>query len=143
MGNRSARELVEEASPLDCDMSTFVSTFADESACEEVLMGHRFPGGFRCPRCGGAGYSMVRARAHTCQCSRCRKQVSLTSGTAMQGSKLPLRAWFLAFRLVTHSKRGVSAAELARELGVCEKTGQYLLRRIRGAMSRSECLPGA
>lgn len=143
MGNRSARQLLKAQSPLDGDMATFVSTFSDESACEEVLFGMRFPEGFRCPRCGGESYSMVRGRRHTCQCSRCRRQVSLTAGTAMQGTRLPLAKWFLAMRLMTHSKRGVSAAELSRELGVCEKTGQYLLRRLRGAMSRSECLPGA
>lgn len=143
MGNRSARQLLRAQSPLDGDMATFVSTFSDEAACEDVLLGMRFPGGYRCPRCGGESYSMMRTRPHTCQCTRCRKQVSLTAGTAMHGTKLPLTSWFLAIRLMTHSKRGVSAAELARELGVCEKTGQYVLRRLRGAMSRSECLPGA
>lgn len=143
MGNRSARQLLRAQSPLDGDMATFASTFADEAACEEVLLSMRFPGGYRCPRCGAGSFSMMRTRPHTCQCTRCRKQTSLTAGTAMHGTKLPLSKWFLAIRLATHSKRGVSAAELSRELGVCEKTGQYLLRRLRGAMSRSECLPGA
>ncbi len=143
MGNRSARQLLRAQSPLDGDMATFVSTFSDEAAREEVLLGMRFPGGYRCPRCGGESCSMMRTRPRTCQCTRCRKQVSLTAGTAMHGTKLPPSSWFLAMRLMTRSKRGVSAAELARELGVCEKTGQYVLRRLRGAMSRSECLPGA
>ena len=143
MGNRSARQLLRAQSPLDGDMATFVSTFSDEAACEEVLLGMRFPGGYRCPRCGGESYSMMRTRPHTCRCTRCRKQSSLTAGTAMHGTKLPLSSWFLAMRLMTHSKRGVSAAELARELGVCEKTGQYVQRRLRGAMSRPGCLPGA
>lgn len=143
MGNRSARQLMGAISPLDGDMATFVATFSEEAACERALLEARFPGGYRCPRCGGESYSMMRSRRHTCQCTRCRKQVSPTADTAMQGTKLPLSKWFLSIRLATHSKRGVSAAELARELGVCEKTGQYVLRRLRGAMSRSECLPGA
>ncbi|MDP9860345.1 hypothetical protein J2S71_002041 [Olsenella profusa DSM 13989] len=52
-----------------------------------------------------------------------------------QGSRLPLPKWFLAFRLVAGSKRGVSAAELARALGTSETTARYVVLRLRGAMS--------
>lgn len=64
-----------------------------------------------------------------------RLQFSVTSGTPMRGSRLPLPKWFLAFRLVAGSKRGVSAAELARALGTSETTARYVALRLRGAMS--------
>ena len=61
----------------------------------------------------------------------------------MRGTKLPLAKWFLAAYLVTHSKRGVSAIELAKHLGVSERTAGYLLLRLRGAMARSESVQAA
>ena len=67
----------------------------------------------------------------------------MTAGTAMRGTKLPLAKWFLAAYLVTHSKRGVSAIELAKHLGVSERTAGYLLLRLRGAMARSESVQAA
>lgn len=127
----------------DGTMLQFLAKYSTEEACEEAVMEARFPEGYRCPKCGCETCSPIRNRPHARQCPRCRRQFSVLSGTAMQGTHLPLTKWFLAFYLVTHSKRGISAVELARHLGVCEKTGGYLLLRVRGAMARSECVQGA
>ena len=127
----------------DGTMLRFLAKYSTEEACEEAVMEARFPDGYRCPRCGCEACSPVRNRPHKRQCPKCRRQFSVLAGTAMQGTHLPLTKWFLAFYLATHSKRGISALELARHLGVCEKTGGYLLLRVRGAMARSECLQGA
>ena len=102
-----------------------------------------FPEGFRCPSCGHARCARVRGRARKWQCTRCSRQFSVTAGTAMRGTKLPLVKWFLAAYLMTHSKRGVSAIELARHLGVSERTAGYVLLRLRGAMARSESVQAA
>lgn len=124
----------------DGTLAEYVARYSDEAACERRLMEERWPGGWECPRCGCRTHTTVGSRRHMRQCTRCRLQFSLTKGTAMEGSKLPLTAWFLAFFLVARSKRGISALELARDLGVCEKTAGYVLLRLRGAMSGSGCL---
>ena len=61
----------------------------------------------------------------------------------MRGTELPLVKWFLAVYLLTHSKRGVSAMEPARQLGVSERTAGYVVLRLRGAMARSESVQAA
>lgn len=111
--------MVEEANGEDGGLLGWVSRYGDERSCEERLMRERFPG----------------CRPRKRQCTRCRRQFSVIAGTPMRGSHLPLAKWFAAFWLVARSKRGVSAAGLARQLGVSETTASYLLRRIRGAMA--------
>ena len=64
----------------------------------------------------------------------------MTAGTAMQHSKAHLRRWFHAMWLLARSKRGVSALELAAQVGVSENTATFMPGRLRGAMARSECL---
>lgn len=118
----------------------FVGRYGSERACEERLLEEKFPGGFVCPRCGNRRCSPVAGRAHKWQCTRCSKQVSVTAGTAMEGTKLALTKWFLAMWLVAQDRRGLSGSELARFVGCNERTGQYVLLRLRGAMAGSECL---
>ena len=67
-------------------------------------------------------------------CNSCRYQFSVTAGTIMHDSHLPLRKWFLAIYLMCESKKGVSANQLKRSLGVAYKTAWYLCHRIREAM---------
>ena len=115
MTSMSAR-MVAAADGGDGDLLSWVARHGDEASCEEGLMRLRFPGGWVCPRCGNRRCSPVAGRPRKRQCTRCRLQ-------------------FLAFRLVAGSKRGVSAAELARALGTSETTARYVVLRLRGAMS--------
>lgn len=142
MASMSARAL-RASNGEDGTMLGYLARYPTEEACEEAVMAARFPDGWECPECGNTRCSPVANRPRKRQCSRCRKQFSVTAGTAMQHSNLPLRKWFLAFWLVSHSKRGISALELARDLGVSEVTGRRVLLRLRAAMSGSECLPAA
>ena len=103
----------------------------------------RWPDGWECPRCGCATCSPVASRNRIWQCTRCSHQFSVTVGTAMQHSKVHLRRWFHAMWLLARSKRGVSALELAAQVGVSENTATFMLERLRGAMARSECLQRA
>lgn len=142
MASFSAKAL-KSSNGVDGTLLEYMARYPTEEACEEALMAARFPDGWVCPRCGNRSCSPVSGRPRKRQCTRCGKQLSVTSGTAMESSKLPLRKWFLAFYLVTHSKRGMSALELARHLGVSEVTGRRVILRLRGAMAGSECLQAA
>lgn len=112
----------------------FMQRFGNEQSCHEYLVKKRWPEGFTCPRCGARhGYTLSKGHI---QCAACRYQASVTAGTVMHRSHLPLTKWFLAMYLVTQDKRGISAVQLSRQLDVTYKTAWYLLRRIRSAMGQ-------
>ena len=100
---------------------------------DDLLERLRWPNGVACLRCGSLGVSEVRHRDEF-DCDGCRYQFSVTAGTIMHDSHLPLRKWFLAIYLMCESKKGVSALQLKRILGVAYKTAWYLCHRIREAM---------
>ncbi|MDP9860341.1 transposase-like protein [Olsenella profusa DSM 13989] len=87
MTSMSAR-MVAAADGGDGDLLSWVARYGDEASCEEGLMRLRFPGGWVCPRCGNRRCSPVAGRPRKRQCTRCRLQFSVTSGTPMQGSML-------------------------------------------------------
>jgi transposase-like protein len=112
----------------------FQSNFATEEACERYLAACRWPEGFVCPRCGDRrAYDLVNQRRW--QCAGCRHQVSLTAGTVLHRTKIPLTHWFWAAYLMTTDKRGVSALLVQRQLGLsCYETAWMLLHKLRRAM---------
>lgn len=116
-------------------MQDFMETFATESACRAYLISIRWPEGFSCPHCKNGGYWQV-GRGDL-KCRRCRRFISVTSGTVFQDSHLSLRLWFQAVWLMVSQKNGVSALGLSRALGMKrEKTGWELLTHIRGGLIR-------
>lgn len=93
--------------------------FGTESQCEKSLEVTRWPQGFVCPRCSGTTHSRFFNGNQTYwQCSGCRKQISLRSGTIFHASKLSLRQWFQALFLISQSKNSISTLELKRHIGV-------------------------
>ena len=120
----------------------FEVRFPDEAACARWLLEKRWPDGFRCPACGHAeAWELGRERL-TLQCAACERQVSVTAGTALHGSHLPLRTWFLAAWLVATHKNGMSARQLWRQLGLGSyKSAWLLLRKLRRAMVDPEREP--
>ena len=79
----------------------FQSDFATEEACQKYLAACRWPDGFICHRCGHErSYELVNQRRH--QCAKCRHQISLTSGTILHRTKIPLTDWFWAAYLMTN-----------------------------------------
>lgn len=100
-------------------MLEFFDRYGSQERCEEAVRAWRWPDGFVCPRCQGTWHSEFRRRARLYfQCSACRYQCSLLSGTIFEASKLELRQWFLAMQLLTQAKNSVSALELKRQLDV-------------------------
>ena len=117
-------------------IKTHMERFATEELCREYLAKVRWPEGFVCPKCGGRRYCKLSNGLY--QCSNCRRQTSVTAGTFMHRSHVPLTKWFLALYLVTQDKRGISAMQLAFSVSVNYKTAWLMLRRIRAAMGKRD-----
>jgi transposase-like protein len=113
----------------------FEVRFPDEAACARWLFERRWPDGFRCPGCGhGKGWELGRG-ALLVECARCHRQTSVTAGTVLRRSHLPLELWFLAAWLVATHRNGISARQLGLQLGLGSyETAWLLLRKLRHAM---------
>ena len=119
----------------------FQSQFATEAACRAYLAACRWPDGFVCPQCGNRSARELAGLGRW-QCARCRRQVSLTAGTVLHKTKLPLTVWFWAAYLMTTDKRGISALLLQRQLGLgCYETAWMMLHKFRRAMVNLEREP--
>src|SRR5438270_8111372 len=86
----------------------FQQRFGDEAACAQYLAAARWPDGFVCPGCGGGKAWRLETKAWTYECASCRRQTSVTAGTIMHHSKLPLTAWFWAAYLMATHSNGIS-----------------------------------
>src|SRR6202521_455592 len=120
--------------PFPKTLRQFQTDFATEEACQQYLTACRWPDGFSCPQCGHErAYELVNQGRH--QCAKCRHQVSLTSGTVLHRTKIPLTHWFWAAYLMTTDKRGVSALLPQRQLGLSSyETAWMMLHKLRRAM---------
>ena len=115
------------------DLITFQRRFGTEKACRKRLFLMKWPEGYRCPRCGcPTAYHIEKRDLY--QCSKCRHQTSLTSGTVMHRTRTPLVKWFWAIYLLGTDKRGYSASDLSRQLGIGIKCAWMMLKKIRMAM---------
>jgi hypothetical protein len=113
----------------------FQRMFPDEKACRGYLWHVRWPNGFVCPHCGGVSAREEAKRPLLWGCRSCGKQTSLTSGTVMHGTKLPLRYWFWGAYLVASHSNGISALQLHKQLKLGSyKTTWLMLNKLRRAM---------
>src|SRR6266700_6042216 len=117
----------------EMNLPKLIERFGSEDKCHAYLEELRWPEGVKCPRCGSDKISRIRARRQF-DCDGCRYQFSVRVGTVLQDSKLPLWKWFLAVYMMCEAKKGVSANQLKRMLGVSYKTAWFLCHRIRSAM---------
>lgn len=118
--------------------------FRSEAACRDYIRRLRWPGGFRCRQCGVVGEAWVTTRG-VLLCKACQAETSLTAGTIFEGTRKPLRMWFLAMWFVTIQKNGISALGLQRALGLGSyQTAWTWLHKLRRAMVRPgrDCLSG-
>lgn len=119
------------------NLPKLIERFGSEDRCRDYLEVLRWPEGVRCPDCGSQSISRIKTR-NQYDCNNCRSRFSVKAGTVFHDSHLPLWKWFLATYLITESKKGVSANQLKRTLGVSYKTAWYLCHRIRWAMGLVE-----
>ena len=113
----------------------FEARFPDDAACARWLLARRWPDGFRCSACGhDHGWELGRGVVRI-ECARCHRQTSVTAGTVMHRSHLPLKVWFLAAWLVATHRNGISARQLWLQLGLgSDKSAWLLLHKLRRAM---------
>ncbi len=111
----------------------FQTKFADEETCVVFLFEHRWPEGFICPACGGFDAWRLGSRP-VWECRGCGRQTSITVGTLMQNTKLPLRVWFWAAYLMATHSNGLSALQLKGLLGLNYRTAWLLESKLRRAM---------
>jgi hypothetical protein len=108
--------------------------FPDEASCLTFLFARRWPDGFACPACGKARAVALKSRPRLLECLDCGRQTSTTAGTVMHRFKLPLTTWFCAAHLLATHSNGMSARQLADQLGVTYKTAWLLTQKLRRAM---------
>jgi len=114
--------------------------FLDPLAAAEYLENIRWPDGPVCPHCGESDRTPYRLKSNTrrlWKCAACRKQYTVTVGTIFESSHIPLNKWLLAFNLLCSSKKGMSAHQLHRMLGVTYKSAWFMAHRIRMAMAEA------
>lgn len=121
----------------DMDLMKLITKFDTDEKCRIALEKLRWPEGVRCIRCGSEKISRNYKR-NQFECTPCGYHFSVTAGTIFHDSHLPLRKWFIATYLICESKKGVSALQLKRVLGVAYKTAWYLCHRIREAVKDAD-----
>jgi transposase-like protein len=120
-------------SKLPTSLIEAVRYFSDLNVCTEFVASLRWADGWVCENCGGIRYSYITTR-RVWKCLDCKKQTSVKRGTIFEDSALGLDKWLPAVWLIANSKNGISSHELARSLGVTQKSAWFMLHRIRLAM---------
>jgi transposase-like protein len=114
--------------------------FHDENKAREHLEALRWPDGPVCPHCGnvdGETIKRLEGKSHRpglFQCNACREHFTVTVGGIMERSHIPLHKWVLAFHLMNASKKGMSAHQMHRMLGITYKSAWFMCHRIRESM---------
>lgn len=111
--------------------------FTNVDAAREHLEALRWPNGPVCPHCNSGNATRLVGKKHRVglvQCNECREQFTVTVGTVFERSKVPLNKWLLCNHLLCASKKGMSAKQIERMLGVTYKTAWFMCHRIREAM---------
>ncbi len=115
-------------------LAEFQKAFPNEASCSAFLFRGRWPDGFVCPGCGKRRAATLKSRPRLYECLECGRQTSITAGTAMHRSKLPLTTWFWAAHLMATHSNGMSARQLEDQLGVTYKTAWLLTQKLRRSM---------
>ena len=119
--------------------------FSDEDKAREFLEKQRWPDGPECPHCGlvneayrlkPTGKHKTHVRKGVWKCAGCRKEFTVTIGTIFEDSHIPLHKWLFAYHLLCASKKGMSAHQLHRMLGITYKSAWFMSHRIRYTMSQ-------
>ncbi len=118
--------------------------FKNDDDARKLIEAIRWPQGTVCPHCGVIGKAYPtkgRAGLYRCAEAKCRKDFSVTVGTVMERSKIALHKWMMGFYLMCASKKGVSAHQLHRSLGITYEAAWFMAHRIREAMREGGLSP--
>lgn len=118
---------------MDTNLLTLINDFNTDEKCRDLLERLRWPDGVACLRCGDRDVTEIPSR-NQYDCKACEYQFSVTTGTIMHDTHLPLYKWFITVYLMCESKKAISALQVKRTIGVAYQTAWYLCHRIREAM---------
>src|SRR5437870_13282949 len=126
----------KKAAKFPATLHECIRYFADDIRALTFIKFMRWPDGVvKCPTCGSTDVSFLATRQiWKCKNTHAKRQFSVKVGTIMEDSPISLDKWLCAFWLIANAKNGISSYELARSLGLTQKTAWFLLHRIRLAM---------
>jgi transposase-like protein len=117
------------------NLKQLIAKFQDEQVCRDFLVKQRWNGKPVCPYCGcDKHYVIENGKRFKCANSECYKKYSVTVGSIFHASNVPLSTWMPAMYLIASHKKGISSCQLARDLGVTQKTAWFMLHRIRESL---------
>lgn len=114
------------------NLKDVITYFQDQKVCREYLEQMRWNGKPMCPHCKHyRPYKLKDGKTYRCSSKTCRKDFTVLVGSVMENTKIPLSTWMAAIYLGTAHKKGISSHQLARDLGVTQKTAWFLMHRVR------------
>ena len=131
--NESGKRIAETISVVE-----LFRLFPDEDACYAWLEDARWHGSPVCPHCGGFERIVPDKRERHYRCKDCRKRFTATTGTCMHATKRPIQDWIYVIYTVVTARKGVSALQMSKELGVQYRTAWHMLHRVREACGRGD-----
>ena len=115
----------------------FLDYFKDEETCKEYFETIRFKNGLFCAHCQNEKVHRF-SDGKRFRCYKCKKDFTLRTGTIFGESKVSFRKWFIAIYLLTTCKKGISSVELAKKVGVTQKTAWFMDHRLREAVKQDK-----
>lgn len=117
--------------PETISLYQFFQQFPNEESARLYFEGKRWKDGVSCPHCGSLAASECKDhKPMPYRCRDCRKHFSVRTGTVLEESRLPLQKWLMAIYMMTTARKGIPSTQMARELGVTQKTAWFLAQRI-------------
>src|ERR1041384_6120710 len=124
--------------PMKAEFATLADLFKaipDEQAAIDHFTAIRWKDGEFCPYCGGTKlYHFEVRRTHKCADKDCRQRFSIKVGTIFEDTKIPLQKWMIAVWFITSHKKSIASTQLARDIGVTQKTAWFMMHRLRHAV---------
>lgn len=124
------------------NLKELMARLTDENVCREYMEQMRWNGSPVCPFCGHSKpYKLANGKTYRCKDKACKKDFTVTVGTVFENSKVPLSTWIAASYVLSAHKKGISSCQLARDLGITQKSAWFVLHRLRLAMGDPEPEP--
>ena len=118
--------------PETISLYEFFQQFPNEEAARKFFEGKRWVDGISCPHCGSLSISECKDhKPMAYRCRDCRQHFSVRTGTVLAESRLPLHKWLVAIYMMTTARKGIPSTQMARELGITQKSAWFLAQRIR------------
>ena len=118
-------------------LTDFTDYFCDEATCIAHYTENRFAGGEYCAHCGHAEiYTFKNGKRY--RCAKCKQDFTIRTNTVFGESKLPMRKWYMAMYLLSHTSKGISSVQMAKHIGVTQQTAWFMSHRIREAHKQNK-----